>query len=179
MPDPRVGVRLSVKLSTGNYGSVGLEFSEERDVSTLSTEKQTRLAILERLTQECEDWKKGIENPKPTPKLVQGPDRRDFVTSPDAKPPPIPQPEPIDKRSVAGVTEQDLEGELDQLHWMENKNRTGWFAPIEELSFTVKAALVNRFNAATGKSVRIGGYNYTRFGEDNGLIGKFAAKVGQ
>jgi hypothetical protein len=68
--------------------------------------------------------------------------------------------------------------ELNKLDWIDNSKRTGWFAPLEEIPLTVRAALVNKFLKATGKSVRIGGHNYTRFGEDNGLIGKFKADKG-
>jgi hypothetical protein len=185
--DPRVGVRVSVKVSTGNYGSVGLELSEERDVSGVADEKQTRQAILRRLEMELEAFKaQHTELPKPIPTPLPTVPAFTLPTVPKpALTPVTPQAHTpvsteitIEPGSVAAVTDQNIEDELNKLDWIDNSKRSGWFAPLEEIPLTVRAALVNKFLKATGKSVRIGGHNYTRFGEDNGLIGKFKADKG-
>jgi len=81
-----------------------------------------------------------------------------------------------DQGTIASVTEQMIEAELDQVNWIDNSKRTGWFTPLIEIPDPIRDALINKFLANQGKSVRIGGYNYTRFGEDSGLLGKFPIK---
>jgi len=189
MPD-RVGAKLTMKLGTSNYGSVGLELWQECDVSGLSTAEQIQDAIVRRLEMKIEDFKAKHpgknELPKPAPTPLPTVPAFTLPAVPKPAPTPVtPQVHvpvsteiPTEPGSVAAVTDQNIMDELNKLDWIDNSKRTGWFAPLEEIPLTVRAALVNKFLKATGKSVRIGGHNYTRFGEDNGLIGKFKADKG-
>jgi hypothetical protein len=154
MSDSRVGVRLSIKLGTSNYGSLGIEVYEERDVTNLSTSTQTRAAILQRLTEEIEEWKK--QQTTDTPNKINQP--------------------PHDASGPA-QTDLTLMDALDRLNWRDTKTKNGWWARLDELPADVRATFANRFINNTTKTLHLGGYNYSRFGDENDMIGRFAAKA--
>lgn len=183
MTDPRVRVSLTVTVPTGNYSSVRLELMEERDVSSIMNEHQTRQTIVQQLAKEVEDWKKkqaGItalpsSSPTALPKTLPKPDvASERILQPKRKSPPTDAPKST-PGTVSAVTDQIIIEELENIDWIDNSKRTGWFASLEEIPFPIRAALMNKFLAASNKSVRIGDFNYTRFGDKNNLIGKFPA----
>jgi hypothetical protein len=129
-----------------------VEFSEERDVDNLSTCEQTRRAILERLTVEVADWKHQQQPPKKTD-------------------------QPPHDSSGSAQSDQTIMDALDRLNWRETKTKNGWWARLDELPVNVRAAFASRFINSTTKTLHLGGYNYSRFGDGNDMIGRFANKA--
>jgi hypothetical protein len=176
MGDPRVGVRLSVKVSTGNYGSVGLELSEERDLSDLGTAGQTRAAILERLTGEMAEWKQkqNVPNTQNVPTAAKIPDAPK-PSSQITTQPSIPQP-----GSVASINSLQLSDELDRAAWRENSNGKGWHVKFDDLPQPIRAKLAGKLLNEVDKSgyLHLNGFVYKRFGDEGRMLARYATKAG-
>jgi len=151
---------------------------EERDVSGLSTELQTRQAILLRLEDELEAWRKqhalrvtatetasSTALPTPVPTQARTP----------VSPQPIAPSKP-EAGSVTSITDQELAEQLSKLDWQDNRKGEGWHTWLESLPMPYRAALIIRFNNCSFRSLRIGNFNYTRFGDANEMLGKFTVK---
>lgn len=91
--------------------------------------------------------------------------------------PPASGPAKPETGSVANVNEDRLITVLDRVRWTQNKNRTGWWARLEEIPLPERAAFLNLFNSTGKKTVMLDGYSYSRFGDANDLVGRFPAKA--
>jgi hypothetical protein len=185
MGDPRVGVRLSVKVSTGNYGSVGLELSEERDLSDLGTAGQTRAAILERLTGEMAEWKQKQNAPKPAPTPVGQSTAKPIMKNL------APSPQPVTSSSkevlatpqsgsLASINSLQLSDELDRAAWRENSNGKGWHVKFDDLPQPIRAKLAGKLLNEVDKSgyLHLNGFVYKRFGDEGRMLARYATKAG-
>ena len=169
MPAPRIHVTVGLTLPAGSYASRRIDLTVERDVGSDYMVDVHALRL--ELEKELDDWKsQHAQNAQTTSNAQFARNVSGTVHTP------VSTKILTDQGTIASVTEQMIEAELDQVNWIDNSKRTGWFAPLIEIPQPIRDALINKFLANQGKSVRIGGYNYTRFGEDSGLLGKFPIK---
>ena len=194
MPDPHVGAKRTVKLSTGNYGSEGLEVWGEEDVSSLSTREQTREAIVRKLEMEIEDFKakhtgkselpKPVPTPLPTPvptapafgALPSIPKAVPTVPHPTPSPPPA-KPIPAEIPTQLKKTDAEFELYLDGLPWKQSeKNPARYWISVEQ-QYPDVASLMNRIAAECDERgyFHLGGFVY-RSESDDQFIGRYPAK---
>jgi hypothetical protein len=95
----------------------------------------------------------------------------------DQKQTPPPTVPPIaEPGSVAAVTDDQLIAQLPQLPWRENSKGNGHHCRLEDLALPFRAVLLNKFLNNPRKTLRLGDYNYSRFGDANDMLGRFPAK---
>ena len=172
MPAPRIRVSVGYTFPTGSYASRRIDLAYEGDVESHYLVELHAIRL--QLEGEAEDFKAQY---KGAPAL---PTASSTALPTTVLPKPVPSPVTTeiltDQGTIASVTEQMIEAELDQVNWIDNSKRTGWFAPLIEIPQPIRDALINKFLANQGNSVKIRGYAYTRFGNDQRLIGKFPIK---
>jgi hypothetical protein len=99
-----------------------------------------------------------------------------------------PQPSPVQEQkptvpekpevgSLAAITDEQLASELEKQPWQLNKNQKGWHLRWEDLPIQFRAKLATKFTELQGASryVKLGGYNYSRYGDESEWLARYGS----